>query len=191
MNKFSLLTHMGMIAIAVAIVLIYIQPKISSIRDTQDLITSYEIETEKVSQVNESLRAKIAAIDSIAPDDLQALARFVPATIDEISVLKDMEAILVSQSIDDFEIAYKGNNAGQSSDEEVTSEYGPVTENYFSASFETDYQQLKSLLALVETNDYLMQITNLKISEAADDLVKVDMSLTTFTLPKGSEEITQ
>ncbi|MBY0538648.1 hypothetical protein K2P47_04610 [Patescibacteria group bacterium] len=191
MSKFSLVTQIGMIAIAVAIVVMYIQPKISSIRDTQDLITSYEIETQNVSQVNESLRAKISAIDAVAPQDIQALARFMPSKIDEISILKDMGTIIEAQSITEYDIAYQGSNSDQEVDEDSPSEYGSVTEHYFSAGFEADYQQVKSVLAQLAANDYLLQVSNIKITDTAEGLVKVDISLTAFTLSAAAEEITQ
>ena len=178
-----------MIAIAVAIMILYIEPKISTIRDTQDLITSYETETQNVSQVNESLRAKIAAIETVTPDDVQSLARFIPATIDDISILKDLGIIIESQSISEYDIAYKGSNVDQAESEELVNEYGAVSEYYFSVGFAAEYQQLKSFLAQLETNDYLLQVSNLKISDTAEGLVKVDMSLTAFTLPNMSEEI--
>jgi hypothetical protein len=189
MNKLSFLTQIGMIAIAVAIVIMYIEPKISVIRETQDLTTSYEVETENVSQVNESLRAKISTIDSIPPDDLLALSRFVPSTIDEISILKDLGIMIETQLIPEYDIAYKGNNSDRVSVEEEPNEYGPVFEHYFSVSFESDYPQLKALLAQLQINDYLLQVDNLKITESKDDLIKVDMSLTSFTLASNKEEI--
>lgn len=191
MNRFSLVTQIGMIAIAVAIVLMYIEPKITSIRETQDLILSYDVETQNVSQVNESLKAKISAIDMITPEDLQALARFIPSEIDEISVLKDLGTIIETQAITEYDIAYKGSNAGQIEDEEMPKEYGPVTEHYFSASFEADYQQIKSVLALLATNNYLLQVSNIKLVDTAEGLVKVEMSLTAFSLFGSEEEIAQ
>jgi hypothetical protein len=191
MNKFSFVTQIGMIAISVAIVLMYIEPKITTIRETQDLISSYEVETQNVSQVNESLKAKISAIDAVTPEDLQALARFIPGEIDEISVLKDLGIIIEAQSVTDYDIAYKGNNGDQVKDEEVPNEYGPVTEHYFLVNFEADYQQVKAVLAQMATNDYLLQVSNIKIVDTAEGLVKVEMSLTAFTLSGTAEEITQ
>lgn len=190
MNKFSFFTQLAMIVIAVAIVIMYIEPKISTIRDTQDLITSYEVETENVSQVNESLKAKIAAIETVTPEDLQALTRFIPTEIDKISVLKDLETIIEAQSITEFDVAYNGNNTEQTSEDEAPNEYGMVHEHYFSATFEARYSQLKSLLAQLEMNDYLLQVTNLKITDTNDDLIKVDMSLTAFTLASEVAEVT-
>lgn len=178
-----------MIGIAIAIVIMYIQPKISSIRETQDLIANYETETENVSLVNQSLKAKISTIDALPPEDMQALNRFVPSTIDEISALKDLGIIIESQSIVDYDVAYKGNNVDQSNEEESISDYGPVTEHYFSVSFEADYQQLKSLLAQLETNDYMFEVSNLKITDTTTGLIQADMSLTVFTLVSKQEEV--
>lgn len=188
MNKFSLFTQLGMIAVAIVIVFVYIEPKVNSIRDTQDLISNYEKETQNVSQVNESLKVKVAAIDAISPEDSQALGRFVPTAIDEIAVLKDLGTIIETESISDYQIAYKGNNLA-SAEQGIVNEYGNVTEEYFSASFETSYPQLKSLLAKLATNDYLLQVSNLKMNRIEGGLLKVDVSLTAFTLQVTSPEV--
>lgn len=191
MNKFSLVTQIGMIAAAVAIVVLYIEPKITSIRQTQDLTSSYELETQNVSQVNESLKAKIAAIETIAPQDALALARYVPDTVDEIAVLKDISTVLEMQSVSDFDLKYQGNNVGTEVEGEVASEFGAVTEHYFLVSFETGYDQLKSVLAQLETNNYLLQVSNLKITDTKEGVLKADVSLTTFSRLLVMEEINQ
>lgn len=189
MNKFSLVTQIAMIAIAVAIVILYIKPQITIIRETQDLTSSYQTETQNVSQVNESLKAKITAIEAIAPQDEQALSRFVPDAIDEIAVLKDLATVLDTQSVSDYDLKYQGNNIGVTDDAEIATEFGPVVEHYFSVSFEANYQQLKSLLALLETNNYLLQVTNLKISDTTEGTLKVDMSITAFTRLLATAEV--
>jgi uncharacterized protein YqgV (UPF0045/DUF77 family) len=191
MNKFSLVTQIGLIAVAVAIVVLYIEPKITSIRQTQDLTSSYELETQNVSQVNESLKAKIAAIETIAPQDALALARYVPDTVDEIAVLKDISTVLEMQSINDFDLKYQGNNVGTEVEGEVASEFGAVTEHYFSVSFEAGYDQLKSVLAQLETNNYLLQVSNLKITDTKEGVLKADVSITTFSRLLVMEEINQ
>lgn len=189
MNRFSLVTQIGMIAVAVAIVILYIEPKINSIRETQDLTSSYELETQNVSKINESLKAKIAVIGTIAPQDALALARYVPDTVDEIAVLKDISTVLETQSVNDFDLKYQGNNIGTEVEGGVVSEFGAVTEHYFSISFETGYDQLKSVLAQLETNNYLLQVSNLKITDTKDGALKADISVTTFSRLLVMEEI--
>ncbi|MES2966624.1 MAG: hypothetical protein V4668_02460 [Patescibacteria group bacterium] len=180
MNKFSFLTQIGMVAIAVTIVLMYIQPKISSIREIQDLTANYEVETQNVSQVNENLKSKIAAIESINPQDAQALARFMPDQVDDIAVLKDLSLILESQSVQGYDIAYKGNTANVQATEETLNEYNSAVEYFFEVTFESTYDQLKNILALVETNDYMLQVSNLKVSEGTEDNLAVELSLTSY-----------
>ncbi len=190
MNKFSFLTQIGMMVVAVTIVIMYIQPKVTSIREIQDLTTNYETETENVSKVNEDLKSKIAAIESISPQDTQALTRFMPDTVDDIAVLKDISIILESQSISQYEIGYKGNTLSEAATEESTNEYQSAVAYFFSAQFETTYPQLKTILAQIETNDYLLQVSNLKISEAELGKLKVDLSLTTFALATSTVAVT-
>ena len=181
MNKFSLFTQVGMIAVAVAIVIMYIKPTITQIRETQDLTTSYETESANVSAVNEKLKVKIAEIEAINPSDIAALTRFMPDTLDEISVLKDISAIVTAGSVSIFEVSYKGVVAAVESDALNNPNGGEVISHNFSLSFNANYSQLKSVLALLETNAYVLQISNLKIAANDKGVLKVDMSLTAFS----------
>ena len=190
MNKFSLVTQVGMIVVAVTIVIMYIQPKITSIGDIQDLTNKYEAETLNVSQINENLKTKIAAIESINPQDVQALARFMPDKVDDIAVLKDLSLILESQSISQYDIAYKGNNAATQGTGEAVSEYKSAVEYLFSAKFEATYTQLKDLLALIETNDYMLQVSNVKITEGTEEKLKVELSLTSYARASSTLAVT-
>ena len=180
MNKFSFLTQIGMVVVAVVIVIMYIQPKITSIRQIQDLTNQYETETLNVSQVNESLKSKIIAIEAINPQDTQALARFLPDRVDDIAVQKDISLMLESQSITLYDIGYKGSTADKQASEDAINEYNSAVEYYFSATFESTYAQLKNILSLFESNDYQLQVSNLKISESAQGKLKVELNLTTF-----------
>lgn len=190
MNKFSLVTQVGMIVVAVTIVIMYIQPRVTSIREIQDLTNKYETETLNVSQVNENLKSKIATIESINPQDEQALARFMPDKVDDIAVLKDLSVMLESQSISQYDIAYKGNNATTQGTGEVVSEYQSAVEYLFSATFEATYTQLKDLLALIETNDYLLQVSNVKITEGTEEKLKVELNLTSFARASSTMAVT-
>ena len=180
MNKVSLITQVIMIVVAVTIVLMYIQPKISTIRDTQDITTSYQTETENVSAVNASLKAKIAAIEAIAPQDAQALARFIPDTVDEISVLKDISNIVEAGSVSTYDVAYDGDSSAKAVAEAEAVLPPGVTEHYFSISFESNYSQLKSVLSLLETNNYLLQVANLKVATGKEGFLTVDLSVVAF-----------
>ena len=190
MNKFSILTQIGMVVVAVTIVIMYIQPKITSIREIQDLTTSYNTETENVSSVNEDLKTKISLIENIRPEDTKALERFLPDTVDDITVLKDLSNILESQSISQFDIAYKGNSIAKAETEENPNEYQSAIEYYFSASFESTYSQIKSVLAQIETNDYLLQVSNIKISEGELGKLKVELDLVTFARASTTAAVT-
>lgn len=191
MNKFSLLTQIGMVVVAATIVIMYIQPKISSIGEIQDLTKKYDTETLNVSQVNEDLKAKISEIEAINAQDAQALARFMPDQVDDIAVLKDLSIILETQSISQYDLAYKGNNLASIGTEETGSEYQSAVEYYFTVSFESSYTQLKELLALIETNDYIFQVSNLKISEGTQPgKLKVDLNLTSFARASSTLAVT-
>jgi hypothetical protein len=190
MNKFSLITQVAMIVVAVTIVIMYIQPKVSSIRDIQDLTTSYQTETDNVSAVNESLKAKVTQIDAIAPQDTAALTRFIPDTLDDIAVLKDISNIVELGTVRDYDVSYKGNNAAAIIDEQFENPNPGLTEHYFALTFESNYSQLKSVLSLLETNNYILQVENLKVTAMEEGTIKSEMSLTAFSRAQAVPEVT-
>ena len=94
MSKFSYLTQLVMIAIAITIGLLYIKPTVMVIRDTQDKIDNYETETANVSSVNDLLRSKLSQIAGVSITDSDELKRFIPDNLDEVNVLKDIQNIM-------------------------------------------------------------------------------------------------
>jgi hypothetical protein len=185
MSKISFFSQILMIVLAVLIVMLYIKPKISEIRMTQDLLSSYETETENVSRVNEDLKSKIAQIDAITPEDAKALARFIPDTVDDISTLKDISAIVEAGGVTDYVVNYKGVLAS-ASDNSQENEGIPVKgvdsliRHNFALDFSGSYSQLKNILSLIESNDYILQVSNMQAADT-EGILKVSLTLTSFS----------
>jgi hypothetical protein len=192
MTRLSLLTQVAMIGIACTIVLMYIKPKITIIRETQDLTSSYELETKNVSQVNQDLKAKMAAIEALKPQDLLALERYLPDHIDDIAVMKDIAAIIETAAINEYGVVYGGVGAAASEQAEavVTSSIQPI-EHTFAVTFSANYSQLKSILTTLETNNYLLQVTDLNVTDADEGALTVTMKLSAFARLAKITEVTQ
>ncbi len=162
MSKFGLLTQVAMILIAVAIGILYIKPTVTSIRETEDSISLYEHEVDNVSAVNQNLAAKIMTIDAIPAADSQALLRYLPDSVDEIAVMKDIVAILAKNSISSPDVvAKKGALATPVEGESVQPAVVPYD---FEVKFKASYPQLLTTLTDFEVNDYLLQVSDLKIN---------------------------
>ena len=108
MSKTSLITQLAMIGIAIAIGFIYIKPTVAAIKVTQDNIDQYNEETQKVSDVNGTLKSKVAVMDGVTNTDAEELARFVPDKIDEVVVLKEIQNILDYSGLTGVAVVYKG-----------------------------------------------------------------------------------
>jgi hypothetical protein len=200
MNNFSLIGQVMMIGVAIGIAVIYINPKVTSIRETQDIIANYKTETQNVSAVNEALKSKVALADSIRPQDTQALQSFLPDAVDEITVMKDISNIIDTANISDFDVSYTGVS-GDTSDEADTESQGgesatpaslqSLSKHNFTISFDTSYNQLKSFLSLLETNHYILQVD--KLNAVADErgTLKVSMNVSTFDRSIASEAQTE
>lgn len=175
-----------MIVVACLITVMYIKPTVSSVSDFQDLTNQYQIETTNVSRVNEDLKGKISTIETIRTEDLNALSRYLPDEVDEVVVLKDLSLILQSAAISKYTLKYTGSSqqsAENLSDTVDMSGQNKLDEYTFALSFQSDYNQLKSLLSLLETNDYLLQVSNLKVTASETGLHDVEINLKAFSRP--------
>lgn len=188
MSPTSLFSQVLMIIVAVVVGVMYIYPTIGSIKATQDSTELYQQELVKISNVNSQLAAQVAKVDSVPLEAKQALIKFVPDSIDEISVMKDIRLILAQAGLEPTSLAYGAGSSGderesgQSSAEVVEVDTTlPYITHDFSVSFESTYDQVKALFSILETNDYLLQISSLGMIPAESGLVTVDMNLQAFS----------
>ena len=90
MNQINLFVQIVMIAIAVGVVIFYVNPTVANIKQTQDLNQKYLDEINKVVTVNSLLQENVNQISSISRENKKALLRYLPDSVDEIAVLKDL-----------------------------------------------------------------------------------------------------
>ena len=190
MSRSSLFTQVVMVIIAAVVGIMYINPTVSKIKDTQDSNDLYKQELTKISAVNDLLSAHVMKVDSVPLQAKQALLTYVPDSIDELVIMKDLQAILLASNIEANTLVFDGDGDGDgdgntstnsSSDESAISEINPYTRYTFTVDFETTYEQLKNFFGLIETNNYLLEISSLELSPAESGLLSVQMSLTAFS----------
>lgn len=192
MNNFSLMGQIMMIGIAIAIAVTYINPKVTSIRETQDIVANYQTETQNVSAVNQALKTKVELVDSIRPQDTQALQIFLPDTVDEISVMKDISNIISTANISDFNVSYSGVSRDSSDEVDSGSQAGGpttpaslagISRHNFIINFDASYNQLKSFLSLLETNQYILEVD--KLSAVADETGNLNVTINVFAFDRS------
>ena len=185
MNPFNLFFQISMIAIAVTIGVLYVNPTLKEIKITQANSLIYIEEISKVSAVNDALADKIAYIDNLSLANKQALLKYLPDKIDEVAVLKDLKSILSLQSIEPKTLTYKGTvdqkETPDSFGDSIDSTNSGLITHQFEISADITYTDLKGLLKALEVNNYPLSITALTVNPSENGFLAVDISLATFS----------
>jgi hypothetical protein len=192
----SPIIQLFMVVLAVAIVLLYIQPTIEIIRNTQDQAAIYQSELNRVNEVNDILRRHSNTINTLPLSDVQALERYIPSTIDEIAVMRDLQLIVNEVNVKLLALEYGGPEqvAGGDGSAVVVSETPskalvPIS---FSLGVETSYDGLKTLLRALEVNNYQLTIAGADITPSPEGILTVNLDLVTYALQAPAEaELTQ
>jgi hypothetical protein len=179
MSKFSVITHLLLIVIAIAIGVLYIKPTIEKIAVIEDQTALYDEEAKKVSEVNQMLSQKLSVVDSVTPADKENLLRYLPDTIDDITVMKDIVAIFNRNTVDITDIKYTPDDEPSESDDDASDI--AVAKHNFNLSTTLTYDQLIGVLRALEVNNYLLQVSSLKLMSDDIGQLKLDMTLTAFT----------
>ncbi len=174
-----------MVVLAVAILLLYIRPTVTEIRATQDNISAYEYELDRVTNVNELLRSHASAIDALPLSNIQALERYLPSRIDEIAIMRDLELIVNEVGVELVTLEYAGSEASEAAADpslEVTSYGNKPIETKFRLGVSASYDELKSLLSAIEINNYQLLIESADVTPTEAGLVSADIVLVAYSL---------
>lgn len=192
----SPIIQLFMVILAVAIVLLYIQPTVEAIRATQDQTAVYQSELDRVTAVNDMLQRHINTINTLPLSDVQALERYIPTTIDEIAVMRDLRLLVSEVGINLTTLKY-GGPVTPTAGEEVTGTGSAPSAALiplgFSLGVETTYDGLKNLLRALEINNYQLTVTSADIAPGEDDLLLVTLELVAYALeaPGSDGVVTQ
>ncbi len=194
----SLFIQLGMVVVAGIITVMYIMPTMEEIRTVQDKIAVYEKEIENVTSVNQKLQASVSQVQSVSPDNKQALDRYLPNQFDVVSVMKEINTILTGLNLEPTALEFTGGGSGESnnSNSEAVATSGsfdsathalvPYT---FTFSVDLEYDELKQLLSTIETNDYLLEINKLEVAPAEDDDLTATFEVSRYEIAQKAMEV--
>lgn len=183
MHNFSIIRSLFLIVVAVIVSYFFISPQASQIKQNQDNQLLFQNEIDRVSSVNQTLAQYQATIASVPVVDRQKLTRFLPTSIDEILVMKDLEMLLSVNNITPLKLEFEAlENISRPqivTDENLTK--STINSQLISISFESTYADLKNFLIFSEQHSYLLEFRELIISptEQGDRLI-VDSSIAVF-----------
>lgn len=185
----GLFTQIGMIIIAIAIVITYVKPEFETIQGIQTDIKLYEAQRGKVLILNNLLAEKMLQIENeISGDDKERLFKYMPTTVDDIAVLRDLYLITLESGLVYLDTKYidtTNSNARGSRNQNTgtnvsNSENDPIPHT-LSLSVEGTYSQLKKLLDLLEQNHYPLEVRNMIITKTEDEFLKADLEINTYS----------
>ncbi|MEZ4104105.1 MAG: hypothetical protein R3B60_02345 [Candidatus Paceibacterota bacterium] len=169
----SLFFQILLAGLAIAIAIVYVNPSFKNIGDLQFAIAEYKKERDNVAKFNTDLRDLAKKINSISEADQQALLKYMPDTVDEVSVSRDifnislMSGVVMNDiSVSDGATNNRNNNPVEEVVDPADQHKTPPVPHAFSASVTGEYEDIKNFLLLLEESNYPLEIRNLSISSS-------------------------
>jgi hypothetical protein len=187
----GLFTQILMIIVSVAIILTYVKPTFLELSKTQDDIAVYREEQEKVIAVNSRLADLTAKISSIPVSDQRKLLTYLPDTLDEVMVARDLLFITVESGASYESVEYANDNAKKGRSNTSNSDSGNEnlpTKHTFELSVIGTYEQVKRLFELIEQNNYPLEVHGAELTGSGTDFITASLTLVTYTY-KGEEKL--
>jgi len=190
MARTSLLAHIAMIVIAGTIAFMYIYPTIQQIRQNQDTAVLFSGEVAKVSEVNAKLQQKVSAINSIPLQDKQKLVTYMPDSLDDVSILRIMEAILITVGIEASTLQFGSGGSednGQDVSFDSTLENNVVNDSKtvqstVAVAFEADEASLFTFFEAVERSSVPFVVKEVELAPSESGLVSAELVYSVYAL---------
>ena len=204
MARTSLLVHIVMIVIAGTIGFLYIYPMIGQIRENQDTAVTFSREVTRVSAVNTQLDQKLSAINSIPLADKQKLITYMPDTLDDVSFLRTMEAILIDSGIEPSSLNFGGGGSGDDNDNDIQGQeaqmdsFGEINnvvespktiQSDISVSFETDETTLYNFFNAVENSAVPFVVKSAVLAPSEGGGITAELVYSVHALAPASSDV--
>lgn len=175
----GLFSQIGMIVISVGIIFTYIQPTLKNISLIQDDIFLYQTKSGNVAKVNDKLNSLVSRLESLSAEDRNRLATFLPDSVDEIEIPRDLYIITKEAGLSYVDSKYlsEEQKVRAVSDNENHTPVGHL----LSLSVEGTYSQIKYLFFLLEKNNYPLELDNLSISKLEGGFLEAVITFKTYS----------
>lgn len=190
----SFYSQITTIALAVAVVITYVNPTFESIGLMQDDIGTYQVERNKVIAVNSKLANLLSGVDSVTNEEKKRLSVYLPNSVDDIAVQRDLWYIVQGSGVYFNNLSYEGVSEQLSATNVPGSDSPNVKPlaHQFSLAVEGTYVQIKNLLSLLEQNEYPFEVREVSIQPIEGGFLTVQLQLFTFAhQPFVAEEAIQ
>lgn len=175
----GLFTQLSMIVVAAAIIFTYVRPAFVEVGKIQDDIGLYQEERQKVLSVNSRLSSLVSQMDSVSVEDRRRLLTYMPDTVDDLSVSRDLLLITRQAGVLYKDVGYSGPGKGSKNTSSGASVLPEPQQ--FTLSVEGTYTQIKNLFTLLEQNHYPLEIHGVSIGKADGGFLTVEIELMTYS----------
>lgn len=175
----SFIPQVVMLVLAGGILFSYVQPTFAKIGLTQNAIQRYQIERQKVSDVNQKLADLVAKVNNIPTEDQRALMTYMPDTVDHVAVSRDFFTIAKTSEVYLASVRYEGAVLSTFVDQSESKD-NPVL-HAFNLNVSGTYDQIKTFLSLLEQNNYPLEVHNLKIVGAKTGALNAEIKVITYS----------
>ncbi len=178
----GLFTQILAVIVSIGIIFTYIKPAFTEVEFIQNDIALYQRERNSVLAVNSQLSSLVAEMQSVSVDEQKRLLAYMPDTIDELYISRDLLLITQQAGVLYKDVKYISDEDPSSSRQEVSEmpADGP-TAHRFTLSVEGTYEQTKNMFDLIARNNYPLEIHGAKISQIEGGFLGVDLDLVTYS----------
>jgi hypothetical protein len=187
MKSLGLFSQLISVAVAVVIGYFYVQPTIIEIGVIQGDSSQYETERKKIEAINNQLAMNIATFESIPRIDKERLATYMPRSIDEVSVMRDISFIIELAAVTNTALSYDGPLANEKTifsqdNDSDSSSLGQqaASPHSFTVGVQGTYAEVKEFLRLLEQNEYPLEVHNLSLETTEAGGMIAVMKLVTY-----------
>ena len=187
MKPLGLLSQIGAIGLAIAIIVFFVRPTFAEITETQNDILEYKVARERVTETNSALASRVSQLESVSINDRNRLATYMPVLLDELAVLRDVQIIADNSGINYTIIKSNGQLVDTSDAARLGDTESTLISHEFVVTATGSYDRIKDFLSLLEQNQYPLQVYRLELSAIEAGFLAADFVIVTYT--NGSSEI--
>ena len=177
----GIFSQIVMVALAIGIAFFYINPTFEEISKMQEETKLYQDEKQKVDRVNSQLDSLVRDLNSVSEPDQRKLLKYIPDEVDTIAVSRLLQIIT-----DESGMLFEGVTYDKVDTQLISEAEDGGIENYpvphlISVKAQGTYRQIKTMLRLMEQNEYPLEVHNLLITVVSEPLLNVDMQIVTYS----------
>jgi hypothetical protein len=195
---FKALTPIFAILIAIGLVLTYVRPTFLAVKATQNETKEYEEAIDIAKQLNQRLSELMSTRASFRSSDLDRLEVMVPDSLDEVSLVLDLDTLARTYDMLISEIAIQeiGGGQGERAASAALAEDGaevdvtvepvevPLTKSYkatdISFTVSGTYEDFLAFLESAESSLMFLDVVKLEFDKAEEDLYAFKVTLRTY-----------